>query len=249
MTTGRRRLLDVVSKWRHTALLTAVFCMMTVFPLAGTLRELAYPEFFRAAIGILFDLALVVALALVSPPRHRVPTLAIAAIAIVLHLVRSFSESHLVTILWHVTHIAVLVYVIARLGISLFRITRFNADAIAASLCTYLFIGLAWALAYSFLETLQSGSFQFNIDPISGTPRMQFTPDTAIYPIYYSIITMTTLGYGDIVPASNAARSLASAQALIGQIYIAVIVARLVSLQVSPPVHPTAPASSVDQDL
>jgi len=51
--------------------------------------------------------------------------------------------------------------------------------------------------------------------------------------LYYSFVTMTTLGYGDITPASGIARMLASLQAFAGQLYIAVLVARLVGLQIA----------------
>lgn len=51
--------------------------------------------------------------------------------------------------------------------------------------------------------------------------------------IYYSFVTLTTLGYGDIVPVSPSARSLATLEALTGQLYLTVLVARLVGLQIT----------------
>ena len=51
--------------------------------------------------------------------------------------------------------------------------------------------------------------------------------------MYFSFVTLTTVGYGDIVPVHRVARSLATAEALTGQLYIAVLLARLVSLEVS----------------
>jgi voltage-gated potassium channel Kch len=53
--------------------------------------------------------------------------------------------------------------------------------------------------------------------------------------VYFSFVTMTTLGYGDVTPRSNAAGNLAVLQALTGQIYLAVILARIVSLLVTRP--------------
>jgi hypothetical protein len=60
--------------------------------------------------------------------------------------------------------------------------------------------------------------------------QSNFSPATAIY---YSFVTLATIGYGDIVPRSELARSLATMEAIMGQLYLAVMIARLVSLYVS----------------
>jgi hypothetical protein len=62
---------------------------------------------------------------------------------------------------------------------------------------------------------------------------MRFGGEQSLYPIYFSLVTMTTLGYGDITPDSDTSRMLASMEAVIGQIYLAVLVARLVGLQIA----------------
>ena len=54
-----------------------------------------------------------------------------------------------------------------------------------------------------------------------------------MFPIYYSFVTLSTLGYGDIVPKVSAARMLAAVEAITGQLYLAVLVARLVGLHIS----------------
>lgn len=84
----------------------------------------------------------------------------------------------------------------------------------------YILFGLAWALLYRFLEYTIPGSFQLNIG---------LTPDLGDF-IYYSFVTLTTLGYGDIVPISCQARSLAILEAISGLLTLSLIVARLISL-------------------
>jgi voltage-gated potassium channel Kch len=61
---------------------------------------------------------------------------------------------------------------------------------------------------------------------------MQFGTDNASLSLYYSFVTLTTLGYGDVSPAVPLSRMLAALEALTGQLYIAVLVARLVALQI-----------------
>ena len=59
---------------------------------------------------------------------------------------------------------------------------------------------------------------------------MQFGSADSALPLYYSFVTITTLGYGDIVPSTDAARMLAASQAFLGQFYVAVLIARLVAI-------------------
>jgi hypothetical protein len=109
-------------------------------------------------------------------------------------------------------------------------------DTISESLAVYMLMGLSWAFAYQLLEFVEPGSFNFPDDvlPAGVSPSQRI--------ISFSYVTLTTLGYGNITPATPKADALASAQALVGQIYITVLVARLVALQV----QNSAPPSSDD---
>ena len=102
-------------------------------------------------------------------------------------------------------------------------------------------------MAYSLLATCQRGAFHYSLASISrnaedsnaedsnfeGSNPMRLGSEPAGLEFYYSFVTMTTLGYGDIVPVSSAARGLATLQAVVGQLYLAVLVARLVGLYVA----------------
>jgi hypothetical protein len=95
-----------------------------------------------------------------------------------------------------------------------------TAEKIHAAICAYLFIGLIWAYLYAVIHTLQPESFQIE------------TPDLSRF-VYYSFITLSTLGYGDITPLTPQAQSLAYVEAIAGQIYLTVLVARLVGLHIA----------------
>lgn len=101
------------------------------------------------------------------------------------------------------------------------EITR---ETIFAAIVAYLLIGLMWAFLYMLVEKLVPGSFSF---PDKGlrTTTMHFE--------YFSFVTITTLGYGDISPLTNKASALAMLEALVGQIYLVVLVAWLVGMHVS----------------
>ncbi|MGW8266852.1 MAG: potassium channel family protein [Longimicrobiales bacterium] len=104
---------------------------------------------------------------------------------------------------------------------------KMTADRLAGAISVYLLLGLLWAMVYGIVAMSAPGSF-------SGTGVLG--PDdagTARDFIYFSFVTLTTLGYGDILPVASGARTLAWMEAVFGQLYVAVTIARLVSLQVS----------------
>ena len=80
-----------------------------------------------------------------------------------------------------------------------------------------------WAYVYAILEIVQHGTFH-------GLQGGSF--DTQSF-IYFSFVTLTTLGYGDITPLTSQARSLSLLEAVFGQIYLAVVIARLVGIQIT----------------
>lgn len=119
---------------------------------------------------------------------------------------------------------------------------RVMLDQICGALCVYLMIGLAWGLMFTCLERLNPGAFAIDLKRFglhdSATPLRLNAVMT-----YSSIVTLTTLGYGDVSPVSPLARALVSIEAVLGQFYMAVFVARLVSQYLSPatPAAPTGP--------
>jgi len=93
-------------------------------------------------------------------------------------------------------------------------------DVIMAAVCIYLLMAFFWSSVFSVLEYFQPGSFQ--LADRTGSAFQDFT--------YFSFVTLTTLGYGDIVPLLLPAKTLAAVEAVMGQIYIATLVARLVAI-------------------
>jgi len=93
-----------------------------------------------------------------------------------------------------------------------------NKHRILGAVSGYLLIGVTWATLYSLVDTVNPGAFSQSAG--SGDRRDW---------IYYSFVTLTTVGYGDITPIHSVARTLAILEALIGQLYPAILIARLVS--------------------
>ncbi len=101
-----------------------------------------------------------------------------------------------------------------------FRGGPVNVHRIQGAVAGYLMLGLSWALAYELVALLATGAFSGAGLGLAERPNF----------IYFSFVTLTTVGYGDIAPVHPVARSLAVAEALTGQLYPAILLARLVSL-------------------
>jgi hypothetical protein len=119
-------------------------------------------------------------------------------------------------------------FVVANLLRFVLRAPSVNADVLCASISAYLMLGLMWTLAYWLVDQLTpGGAFSFNTN--AGTRSINgFTG------FYFSFITLSTVGYGDITPVSRIARWLAAMEAMTGLLYVAVLIARLVSLYSTP---------------
>jgi hypothetical protein len=103
-----------------------------------------------------------------------------------------------------------------------------TVEVLCASIAAYLMLGLVWTTAYWLVDQLTpGGAFSFNTS--AGARSMNgFTG------FYFSFITLSTVGYGDITPVSRIARWLAAMEAMTGLLYVAVLIARLVSLYSAP---------------
>ena len=100
-----------------------------------------------------------------------------------------------------------------------------DLDRLMGSLCIYLLLGVLWAAYYALLQLLDPNAFHYTATPAQALPASHF--------LYHSFVTLTTLGYGDIVPVSPLARTAAYLEAVVGQIYLTVLVASLVGRHVS----------------
>jgi len=104
-----------------------------------------------------------------------------------------------------------------------------DLEIILAALCVYLLLALIWGIAYYLLEVYQPGSFSIPAAMLAENSNPARTTSSALH--YFSYVTITTLGYGDVTPVAPLARSMAMLEAVVGQIYLVTLVARLVSME------------------
>jgi Ion channel len=177
--------------------------------------------------GIVFAFVLVAAVFFVSGSPWA---LAATAVALVLSIVTSALRAHHPSIVdvylevtsWLVAGMVLLV-VVTR---AVFAAGQVTLHRIIGAILLYLDIGLIFSTLYAFLALVKPDAF-------AGLPPLHDNLSVATNVIYFSFVTLTSVGYGDIVPVHPLARSLANVEAIVGQLYPATLLARLVTLQLA----------------
>ena len=198
------------SRHRYAVFFFSLLLMLVAGPLAATLH---IP---RILINLLFATCLLLAVLPNTTKRTRVFFVSAMLVLIALRLV---SERDDVPINYGpVLALYGLTGLVAAAGSLRFAVTspRVDRETIFAALSTYLLAGLCFGVLYSAIEFSRPGSF---------TGPDAFTEASAIY---YSFVTLATLGYGDFLPRSELARGVATLEVIGGQLYLAVMVARLI---------------------
>jgi hypothetical protein len=181
--------------------------------------------------GVLF-LAMLLSTVFAVAGRRAEVILSIALVVpyIVLWVVNLFTSSVVLWILSDAFAMTFVGWAIVVILMHLFRSEQVTGNMIAASMCVYMLMAVLWAEAYSIIWMLDPSAFSDALMPVASA---EFGPPGHPSVLYFSLVTMTTLGYGDVVPKVGYARTMAAMQAVTGQLYIAVLVARLVGLHIA----------------
>lgn len=205
---------------RFTHLLTVLIILFLSFPF---LREEIMQFPFRS-VGFLF--AIILMLRTVYLSKHVfIALVAIAgstcALDVIIYLGHFSSVQGRMHVLTLITYAVIISMTNILLVKELMREKKVTQDTIMGGICLYFNIGFQWATFYALIYYFDPSAFTFS-------PGLQF-----FRPFYFSFTTLTTLGYGDIVPQKSVPMVLSSFEAMVGQVYLAVFVARLVALHVS----------------
>jgi hypothetical protein len=210
--------------WRDCRfLLAGLTALLLLFPAMG---EVARPVLLTAV----FAVVLVAGVAVVDAGRHHVMTAAaLGVVQVVLTGINAVSENSAIypSVAGgaFVVTAVLIVYCIYCVLRYVLRARFITLDQIYAGISVYLMLGLAFGCMYYLLVILNPDCFSVNTAKSGGG-----TPDL----MYFSFVTLATLGYGDITPVTKAARTMAEVEAIAGTLYIAVFMARLVSLRSEP---------------
>jgi Ion channel len=182
--------------------------------------------FVRAARDVLLSLILLSGIAAVSDHRKAYIVVALAAgVAILIRFTSWLIPLDNIPGLLDVTALLSLGMLSAVVGIEVFSAGRATFDRILGAVALYILIGVVWAEACQLVSSYIPAAY-------AGIVHGRTQYDRATW-LYFSFVTLTTVGYGDITPVAHIAKSLAILEALLGQLYPAIVLARLVSLHVA----------------
>jgi hypothetical protein len=181
----------------------------------------------REMLGV--TLCLILALGMMSLQRRRwVGRLLVVLGAILLPMQawRYLDPSALILVLQPLGTILFLILLSWALADTVFRSQRIAIDQVLGGVVLYLNVGLTFTLIFTLIEHVAPGAFLL-------PPPLPARPVHPTYFTYFSFVTLTTVGYGDTVPVGPIARSLATLESTLGQLFPAIILARLVSIEVA----------------
>ncbi|MGB5703777.1 MAG: potassium channel family protein [Polyangiales bacterium] len=206
---------------RNASLLVVLIVLILVSPLVSEESGWFLGE-------LMFDAILLAGVYSAADDRHRWPFLVLTAVTLAVRWgelllgIRGFNTGALtLTLAW-------LVYAITIIVGDLFRRREVTVDTILGAMVTYLLIAVAFMFVFQLLEIVSPGA-------LSGIPEEARQSRARLVDglMYFSLVCLTTMGYGDIVPVSGLARPLAVLEGVIGQLYLAVMIARLVGLHIA----------------
>ncbi len=203
-------------------LLVALLILLIVIPLADDLDLISAP----LVRGLVFSGLLIIGVwSLKGGGRHFTVGMAFVIVGVALNVLAIYIP---VQVLQHASMLALIGFMLVAITHTMKQVaigSDISANRLVGAVCVYLLLGVIWAMAYTIIEMVSPGSFA------GFSPMDDLGWDSEW--LYFSFVTMTTLGYGDILPVSATARGFAYMQAVVGQFYIAVLVAGLVGAYVS----------------
>jgi hypothetical protein len=217
------------NRWKYTALLLALLLLLVAHPLVN-----GDQAFLALLYGLLLATVFLLSiLALFQRSRSRVLTLVLGiptVVGVFTHYLMPPTSPVWTSRLLHLSAVVFLGYTVALILRGLFVETDVSADDINGAFCGYLLIGLAFGHLYCLTESFWPDSFLLQ-EHLGSLPAAESRRHSLL--AYFSLITLTTLGYGDILPRSTPARTLAAVEAVLGQFYLAVVIAELIARKVS----------------
>lgn len=211
---SRRR----VRRFTAVEFLIALVCWIVSAPF---LLPIEYGELVETVITALVFVSAVVAVG--GRRRTLVIALVLVTPAFVGKWINHFQPDLISLEIVRITAVFFLGFVMVHFLRFILRAPSVNVEVLCAAISVYLLLGILWGFAYMLVAEQIPGSFVF----VAGNAGREMVGFEAIY---FSFVTLSTVGYGDVVPSSNVSRMLAIMEATIGMFYVTVLIARLVSL-------------------
>ncbi|MEO0598578.1 MAG: potassium channel family protein [Chloroflexota bacterium] len=199
-------------------LLVSILLLSVIYPFSelGTTAALMFAGLYLALLGS--------AIYLVSSDRRLLISAVLLTIAIAvtggITIISDFTAPLWIQLSWNATVFLQLVLIVVLLVTFIIQSETVTREVLFAAIAIYFIVAAIFSLAYGTIEGIAPGAFVSSSGAEITWQRLT----------YFSLVTISTLGYGDIVPVASAAQSLSALEASIGTLYIAILIGRFVSL-------------------
>lgn len=225
---------NAVGRHPYGVLMLSLFLMLALAPCVSLLEKWIPALKGMVALAPLSLLVIGASmLALWKRARHHAIHMFAGGVVIVVLTLGSLITHHVKIPIQLTAQILFLCYVLRIVVVSVFRAKDITSDILCGAICVYLLVGVVAGLLFVLIEYFQPGSFLIsNWSANAVTQQQSFIHDPG-WLLYFSFVTLTTVGYGDVLPANAVARSAAVLLAVIGQVVLMVQIARLVGMHVA----------------
>ena len=187
------------------------------------------------AVALRYGTPLLLIAAVYSVSERRWPlilAIVLASPAVVAHVLPELIGAHETLLFRMAVSSVFLSYITILLSGFLLRQERVSADMILGAMNVYLLVAIIFTFLHVIAEIARPGSYLYQGESLSAVLGGRSESQVIAFLLYFSLVTLTTLGYGDISPAVPVARTLCSMEAVIGQLFVAVFIARMVAIHI-----------------
>lgn len=220
---------SIVQQIRFPVFLIALLFFLIAYPYF----HLKFPEQI-AIVEVFFAMLMVAGVSLLIDHRKLLVVMVIHAILILFGILLSgYTENKIVLLTTMFIELSFFFIIFGSLIAFAYSQQRVTLNKLYAAVTSYLVLGIIFALLYAIIAVNSPDAFQYTISnhiiPKKPFPHPVFFSEA----LYFSFVTLGTLGYGDWVPMFGPIKMIASLEAIIGQLFIAILIARLVGIQIS----------------
>lgn len=210
---------------RHSLLLGSLVVLLVALPVGQALVGVTQ------RFSILLTLVLLAAVLVNSQQRWIFIVAMTAGVGAILGVAAGeFTGALWLRVAGHLLSLTLLSFTTLVMLNSLIQAEEVSGDTIVGGICVYLLFGLCFAMVFIVTFELQPGAFLSGGEAIIRSPSDTSAHATEL--LYFSFVTLTTLGFGDITPVGDIPRMFAVSEAIVGQLYLTIFVARLVGMYV-----------------
>jgi hypothetical protein len=188
--------------------------------------------------GLLLDLLVCVVLLsglrAARPPQRSLTVGSFLVIAdLTSHLVSVYIPDRLEFTVHYGVTLLILAFTTRTILSAIIRDSQVTLETLKAAICVYLLIGLLWVYVFALVDLALPGSFLIRRTAEGDRVGHLVVNETFPSLLYFSYSTLTTLGYGDVLPLSAPAQTFSYLEAIVGQIYLTMLIARLVGMHIT----------------